>query len=238
MATAEKCIEAIRALTTVPEIGTEYEGTVKRVEPYGAFVEILPGLDGLVHISELAPGRVRETTDVVKLGDKAKVKIIAIDPVNGKIKLSRRQALTPEEAAAEVERLGLNATPPEGEGGGDDRPPFRREGGFGNRDRGPRRDGPAASAARARPAATAREASAARAADASDHTPRTSKAGLTPGLLLFSARRSARTAEYRRSGRCDSLPARSAQKALSPASQRCMATRPRCRSGSSSAPTR
>jgi polyribonucleotide nucleotidyltransferase len=142
MASAEKCIEAIRALTTVPEIGTEYEGTVKRVEPYGAFVEILPGLDGLVHISELAPGRVRETTDVVKLGDKAKVKIIAIDPVNGKIKLSRRQALTPEEAAAEVERLGLNATPPEGEGGGDDRPPFRREGGFGHRDRGPRRDGP------------------------------------------------------------------------------------------------
>jgi polyribonucleotide nucleotidyltransferase len=142
MASAEKCIEAIRALTTVPEIGTEYEGTVKRVEPYGAFVEILPGLDGLVHISELAPGRVRETTDVVKLGDKAKVKIIAIDPVNGKIKLSRRQALTPEEAAAEVERLGLNASPVEGEGGGDDRPPFRREGGFGNRDRGPRRDGP------------------------------------------------------------------------------------------------
>jgi polyribonucleotide nucleotidyltransferase len=145
MASAEKCIEAIRALTTVPEIGTEYEGTVKRVEPYGAFVEILPGLDGLVHISELAPGRVRETTDVVKLGDKTKVKIIAIDPVNGKIKLSRRQALTPEESAAEVERLGLNATTPEGEGGGDDRPPFRREGGFGHRDggpRGPRRDGP------------------------------------------------------------------------------------------------
>jgi polyribonucleotide nucleotidyltransferase len=141
MASAEKCIEAIRALTTVPEIGTEYEGTVKRVEPYGAFVEILPGLDGLVHISELAPGRVRETTDVVKLGDKAKVRIIAIDPVNGKIKLSRRQALTPEEAAAEVERLGLNAVAPEGEGG-DDRPPFRREGGFGHRDRGPRRDGP------------------------------------------------------------------------------------------------
>jgi polyribonucleotide nucleotidyltransferase len=141
MASAEKCIEAIRALTTVPEIGTEYEGTVKRVEPYGAFVEILPGLDGLVHISELAPGRVRETTDVVKLGDKAKVRIIAIDPVNGKIKLSRRQALTPEEAAAEVERLGLNAVQPEGEGSGDDRPPFRREGGFGHRDRGPRRDG-------------------------------------------------------------------------------------------------
>ncbi len=141
---AERCIEAIKQLTTVPEIGTEYFGTVKRVEPYGAFVEILPGLDGLVHISELAPGRVRETTDVVKLGDKAKVKIIAIDPVNGKIKLSRRQALTPEEAAAEVERLGLTARP-EGEAGGDEGRPPRREGGFGHRgdrgDRGPRREG-------------------------------------------------------------------------------------------------
>ena len=165
MASAEKCIEAIKALTTVPEIGTEYDGTVKRVEPYGAFVEILPGLDGLVHISELAPGRVRETTDVVKLGDKAKVKIIAIDPVNGKIKLSRRQALTPEEAAAEVERLGLNASPaPEGEGG-DDRPPFRREGGFGHRDSGRAAPGAtaAASAARAARGATAPAASAARA---------------------------------------------------------------------------
>ncbi|MEO6326198.1 MAG: polyribonucleotide nucleotidyltransferase [Thermoanaerobaculia bacterium] len=135
LGTAQKCLEAIKALTTVPEIGTEYEGTVKRVEPYGAFVEILPGLDGLVHISELAPGRVRETTDVVKLGDKVKVRIIAIDPVNGKVKLSRRQALSPEESAAEAERLGLTAVAAgDHEGGGDDRPR--------SFDRGPRRDGP------------------------------------------------------------------------------------------------
>jgi polyribonucleotide nucleotidyltransferase len=132
LGTAEKCLEAIKALTTVPEIGTEYVGTVKRIEPYGCFVEILPGLDGLVHISELAPGRVRETTDVVKMGDKVKVKIIAIDPVNGKVKLSRRQALTPEESAAEVERLGLTAVA--AGDGGDDRPPRRFDG-------PPRRDG-------------------------------------------------------------------------------------------------
>ncbi len=135
LVTAEKCLDAIRALTTVPEIGTEYLGTVKRIEPYGCFVEILPGMDGLVHISELAPGRVRETTDVVKMGDKVKVKIIAIDPVNGKVKLSRRQALTPEESAADVERLGLQAVPAGG-GDGDDRPPRRFD-----RERGPRRDG-------------------------------------------------------------------------------------------------
>jgi polyribonucleotide nucleotidyltransferase len=136
LGTAEKCLEAIRQLTTVPEIGTEYLGTVMRIEPYGCFVQILPGMDGLVHISELAPGRVRETTDVVKMGDKVKVKIIAIDPVNGKIKLSRRQALTPEESAAEVERLGLTAVAAgEGDGGRDERPRHfdrdRRPGGGG-----------------------------------------------------------------------------------------------------------
>ena len=147
MASAEKCIDAIRALTTVPEIGTEYLGTVVRIEPYGCFVQILPGMDGLVHISELAPGRVRETTDVVKMGDKIKVKIIAIDPVNGKIKLSRRQALTPEESAAEVERLGLTAVAAgDGDGGRDrdDRPRFdrdRRPGGGGGGFRGGRPGG-------------------------------------------------------------------------------------------------
>ena len=145
LGTAQKCLEAIKALTTVPEIGTEYVGTVKRVEPYGAFVEILPGLDGLVHISELAPGRVRETTDVVKLGDKVKVKIIAIDPVNGKVKLSRRQALTPEESAAEAERLGLTAVAAgDHEGGDGEHRSF-------DRDRGPRRDGPGGGGFRGRP---------------------------------------------------------------------------------------
>ncbi len=130
----ERCLDAIRQITTVPEIGTEYLATVKRIEAYGCFAEILPGLDGLVHISELAPGRVRETTDVVKMGDKIKVKIIAIDQATGKVKLSRRQCLTPEEAAAEVERLGLTASAPAGPEG-EDRPRF----GFG----GPRRhDGP------------------------------------------------------------------------------------------------
>ncbi|MBL8111926.1 MAG: polyribonucleotide nucleotidyltransferase [Acidobacteria bacterium] len=142
---AEKCLDAIRQLTTVPEIGTEYTGTVKRVEPYGAFIEILPGLDGLVHISELAPGRVRETTDVVKLGDKVKVKIIAIDPVNGKVKLSRRQALSPEETQADMDRLGLVAAAAGAEGGENadqgDRPRFSDRGPRRFDDRGPRPGG-------------------------------------------------------------------------------------------------
>ena len=86
-----KAIEIIESLTQEPEIGKVYRGKVRRVEAYGAFVEILPGQDGLVHISELAPYRVRQTTDVVKEGDEVTVKIIAVDPM-GKIKLSRKQA--------------------------------------------------------------------------------------------------------------------------------------------------
>ena len=79
-AAALRAIEIIESLTQEPEIGKVYRGKVRRVEAYGAFVEILPGQDGLVHISELAPYRVRQTTDVVKEGDEVTVKIIAVDP--------------------------------------------------------------------------------------------------------------------------------------------------------------
>jgi polyribonucleotide nucleotidyltransferase len=100
-AAALRAIQIIEGLTQEPEIGKIYTGKVRRVEPYGAFVEILPGQDGLVHISELAPYRVRQTTDVVKEGDEVTVKIIAVDPT-GKIKLSRKQALSKEELETEL----------------------------------------------------------------------------------------------------------------------------------------
>jgi len=100
-AAALKAIEIIESLTQEPEVGKIYSGKVRRVEPYGAFVEILPGQDGLVHISELAPYRVRQTTDVVKEGDEVTVKIIAVDPM-GKIKLSRKQALSKKELEQEM----------------------------------------------------------------------------------------------------------------------------------------
>jgi polyribonucleotide nucleotidyltransferase len=100
-AAALRAIQIIEGLTQEPEIGKIYTGKVRRVEPYGAFVEILPGQDGLVHISELAPYRVRQTTDVVKEGDEVTVKIIAVDPT-GKIKLSRKQALSKEELENEL----------------------------------------------------------------------------------------------------------------------------------------
>jgi polyribonucleotide nucleotidyltransferase len=100
-AAAMRAIEIIEGLTRDAEIGQVYRGKVRRIEAYGAFVELLPGKDGLVHISELAPYRVRETTDVVKEGDEVTVKVIAIDAM-GKIKLSRKQALSKEETEAEM----------------------------------------------------------------------------------------------------------------------------------------
>ena len=90
-----RAVEMIKALTEDPEIGAVYEGLVRRVVNFGAFVEILPNRDGLVHISELDFHRVEKVEDVVREGDRVKVKVIGIDP-EGKIKLSRKAALTPQ----------------------------------------------------------------------------------------------------------------------------------------------
>jgi polyribonucleotide nucleotidyltransferase len=91
-ANGERALEMIRNLTEDPEIGRIYKGTVKRVVPFGAFVEILPGRDGLVHISELEHRRVAKVEDVLREGDVVMVKVIGIDR-EGKIKLSRKAAL-------------------------------------------------------------------------------------------------------------------------------------------------
>ncbi|HEX7186322.1 MAG TPA: polyribonucleotide nucleotidyltransferase [Thermoanaerobaculia bacterium] len=89
---ARRAIQMIERLTEVPEIGKTYTGQVRRIEAYGAFVEIMPGTDGLVHISELAPYRVREVTDVVKEGDEITVKVINIDET-GRVRLSRKAVI-------------------------------------------------------------------------------------------------------------------------------------------------
>jgi len=89
---AAKAIELIRGYTEEPEVGKTYLGTVVKTVDFGAFVQIMPGTDGLCHISELADGRVRRTEDVVKEGDEVLVKVLGIDR-QGKIKLSRRAAL-------------------------------------------------------------------------------------------------------------------------------------------------
>jgi polyribonucleotide nucleotidyltransferase len=88
----EKAIEMIRNITQEAEINKIYRGTVKRIMDFGAFVEIFPGTDGLVHISQLAEGRVQNVRDVLKEGDEVMVKVLEIDK-QGKIKLSRKEAL-------------------------------------------------------------------------------------------------------------------------------------------------
>ncbi len=93
--TIEKAREMIAAITTEPEVGKVYEGPVKSTTPFGAFVEILPGVEGLLHISELQHGRTEKTEDVVKAGDVIQVKLLSVDE-RGRMKLSRK-ALLPKE---------------------------------------------------------------------------------------------------------------------------------------------
>lgn len=88
----DKAIKMIRDLTAEAEEGKLYMGTVRKVMDFGAFVEIFPGTDGLVHISELDTERVKNVTDILREGDKVLVKCIGIDK-QGKIKLSRKEAL-------------------------------------------------------------------------------------------------------------------------------------------------
>jgi polyribonucleotide nucleotidyltransferase len=133
----KRAIDIVKGLTAEPEIGAVYKGTVKRVVEFGAFVEILPGTDGLVHISELAYERVERVEDVLKEGDEVEVKVLSVDR-EGKIRLSRKDLLPMPE--------GYVPRPPRAEGdrpsGGDrgdrgPRPP-RRDGDRGG-GRGPRR---------------------------------------------------------------------------------------------------
>jgi polyribonucleotide nucleotidyltransferase len=89
---SRKAIEMVQRIAAEAEIGKIYKGTVRKIVEFGAFVEILPGTDGLVHISQLAPERVRKVSDVLKEGDEVLVKVLEIDK-QGKIRLSRKEAL-------------------------------------------------------------------------------------------------------------------------------------------------
>ena len=87
----DKAVGMIKALTEEPEIGKIYEATVKRVMNFGAFVEFIPGREGLVHVSEIASKFVKDVNDVVKVGDKFKVKLMEKDEM-GRFNLSKKQA--------------------------------------------------------------------------------------------------------------------------------------------------
>ena len=85
--------EKIKRIVSVPEVGDIYHGTVKTITAFGAFVEILPGKDGLLHISEIEWSRLKDVESVLKVGDKIDVKLIEVDPKTGKLKLSRKVLL-------------------------------------------------------------------------------------------------------------------------------------------------
>ena len=119
----------IKAIVAIPEVGEVYEGTVRSIMPYGCFVEIMPGKDGLLHISEIDWKRLETVEEAgIKEGDKIKVKLMEIDPKTGKYKLSHRILLPKPEGYVERERR------PRGERG--DRGERRPRG-----ERGERRDG-------------------------------------------------------------------------------------------------
>jgi polyribonucleotide nucleotidyltransferase len=150
-AAARKAIAIIEELTAVPELNKSYLGKVVRVVEFGAFVEILPGTDGLLHVSEMAHHRVNNVHDEVKEGDQVLVKVVSIDP-SGKIRLSRKALLDEAQGgapAAAGSRGGeshpgshsQHAHAGHGHGGhGRDRDRDRRHGGPGGRGGQGRRD--------------------------------------------------------------------------------------------------
>lgn len=131
-AAIDKALSMINAIVELPEEGKVYEGTVRSIMDFGAFVEFMPHRDGLLHISEIAWSRLEDmAASGLKEGDKVQVKLIEIDPKTGKYRLSMRALLPKPEGWIEPERKPRGERGPRRDG---DRP--RREG-----DRGPRRDG-------------------------------------------------------------------------------------------------
>jgi polyribonucleotide nucleotidyltransferase len=128
-AAAAKAIGIIQELTATAELNKTYLGKVQRITDFGAFVEIMTGTDGLLHVSEIAHHRVKDVRDELKEGQQVLVKVINIDPT-GKIRLSRKALITPEEGAAAAPAGGDEGDAAVAEKNGGDRPP---------RDRGPRR---------------------------------------------------------------------------------------------------
>jgi polyribonucleotide nucleotidyltransferase len=131
---AQKAIAIIRELTATPELNKTYLGKVQRITDFGAFVEIMPGTDGLLHVSEIANHRVKDVRDELKEGESIKVKVINIDP-SGKVRLSRKALLAPDEGTSPRDPRPVPDHPVESGGGYGGRDRGHR----GDRDRGPRR---------------------------------------------------------------------------------------------------
>jgi polyribonucleotide nucleotidyltransferase len=106
-AAAEKALQMIGDITAVPEIGRTYLGTVTRLAEFGAFVEIIPGTDGLLHISEVAEHRIKDIKDELKEGDQVLVKVLSVE--GNRIKLSRKAILKEQRAKLEAQGGGVPA---------------------------------------------------------------------------------------------------------------------------------
>jgi polyribonucleotide nucleotidyltransferase len=125
-ASAQRALTMIRELTAVPELNKTYLGKVQRITDFGAFIEIIPGVDGLLHVSEIALHRVKEVRDELKEGDQLLVKVINIDP-SGKVRLSRK-ALLIEEGGEAAQAAAQAAEAGEGRGESSGRPGGGRHG--------------------------------------------------------------------------------------------------------------
>ena len=135
-------MDRIKLITTLPEVGEIYEGTVKTITEFGAFVEFLPNTDGLLHVSEIAYRRIENVADVLNVGDKIKVKLIEIDEKTGKYRLSHKALLPKPEGYEEEKPRGNGGRQGGGRPGGRDRDRDRdrgRQGG--NRNGGAPRHG-------------------------------------------------------------------------------------------------
>jgi len=109
---SEAAISRIQSMTEDAEIGKIYDSTVQKLMPFGAFCEVLPGKDGLCHVSEITEGFVKSAGDYLRVGDKVKVKVLSIDE-RGKISLSIKQAMTePLPILPEDQRTVVEAAPP------------------------------------------------------------------------------------------------------------------------------
>ena len=129
----KKAIDIIKGITAEPEVGTIYKGNVQRITDFGAFIEIFPGTDGLLHVSEMAHTRVERVTDVMKEGDEVEVKVLEVSR-DGKIRLTRRELLPLPEGEAGEQAKARMAQAREAGGG----PPSRDSGGGRGGDRGGR----------------------------------------------------------------------------------------------------
>ena len=131
----QKAIDWIKGICAVPEVGQVYHGKVVSILEFGAFIEIMPGKEGLLHVSEIAWTKTDKVEDVLAVGDEVDVKLLEYDPKAGKMRLSMRALTEKPEGYVEPERRPRG---PRRESGKDGKEGGRREGG---RDRGPRREG-------------------------------------------------------------------------------------------------